>query len=521
MIIDATFEEKNTEILANFGDFIKGEKGDSFRFEDLTPEQKAELGNTAICENHEKRITNLEKKISPEYFTTDADVAHRKIVPTNVCPFAQIDKVGGMTYKTRNLIPFPYILQSGTKNGTTYTFGTDGTITIDKTPTAGFVLDFAEWKNGKVFNGNYTMSVGNTPLPIGSYIALLDAQGSATNILTGGQDKRTTQLNGTYYKMRIWISVDGTYSNNKLYPMLNEGTEALPYEPYFEGLRDTSVTELVSEGANIANVSYNQADWLFAENKGTFISSTENSIEGQGIKGATPYKPYTSNGWLTMREAHAIASLKPFKAGYKISLSFDFEILELPSDYTNSNGRIEIGAGFGFIGKSGSDLWKGTSINFVLGVQRVAIAFAITNAQANLTPVMRIAFSSLHARVSNIMINYGDVAPYKPYRAEAVDTFPISAELRAFLEQYGYGQGNPNNPDEYNYIDFEGFFVGKGRVVGGEWVAYGEPIEIDISAYLPDDNFIAVEGGGVIRAVNDYEYDAPSEINYMLKEGNE
>ena len=203
-------------------------------------------------------------------------------------------------------------------------------------------------------------------------------------------------------------------------------------------------------------------------------------------------------------------------------------------------------------------------------------------------------------------------APYKPYRAEAVDTFPISAELRAFLEPYGYGRGVSGYP---NYIDFERkvFVQNTYRLVfdGTEnWIKYdttaadkyrnycllqnesinldvnsvtpsicnhydvttagktysckqgfsihstslivydssytdinvslwkahlaelyangnpltieyalATPIEIDISAYLPNDNFIAVEGGGTIKAVNEHEQDAPSTINYIEKVG--
>jgi hypothetical protein len=45
-----------------------------------------------------------------------------------------------------------------------------------------------------------------------------------------------------------------------------------------------------------------------------------------------------------------------------------------------------------------------------------------------------------------------------------------------------------------------------------------EPVITDISDILPDDNFIAVEGGGTVTAVNEYEYAVPSEITYQIKE---
>ena len=45
-----------------------------------------------------------------------------------------------------------------------------------------------------------------------------------------------------------------------------------------------------------------------------------------------------------------------------------------------------------------------------------------------------------------------------------------------------------------------------------------EPIATPIGDLLPEDNFIKVEGGGTIKAVNEYNLEAPTEIKYMLKE---
>ena len=203
------------------------------------------------------------------------------------------------------------------------------------------------------------------------------------------------------------------------------------------------------------------------------------------------------------------------------------------------------------------------------------------------------------------MFNRGSSpAPYKPYRAEAVDAFPISSELRAFLADKGYGRGVEGY---HNYINFErkvfvqrvgeidlgtlswtyrnsnnrSFFdsgkdipnlkgevnsitplpaiiadyksvavdvtwvngdisysysvVGLQRItivdnrytnaeafrqaVSGKKLIYAleTPIETDISAYLTNDNFIQVEGGGAIAFKNTYEYAAPSTLEYIFK----
>ena len=83
----------------------------------------------------EKRITNLEQGIIPSPFVTDDGVAYQKEVPANVLPFAEVEKIGGMTRKCTNLIPFPYLNYSKTENGITWTVNADGSITANGTAT--------------------------------------------------------------------------------------------------------------------------------------------------------------------------------------------------------------------------------------------------------------------------------------------------------------------------------------------------------------------------------------------------
>ena len=71
----------------------------------------------------------------------------------------------------------------------------------------------------------------------------------------------------------------------------------------------------------------------------------------------------------------------------------------------------------------------------------------------------------------------------------SLGTIAIPAEVRA-LE--GYGQSNGS---DYNYLDFETKkFVEVGHYVNGVWTAHAQ--EIDVSAYINDDNLLTVEGGG-------------------------
>ena len=196
--------------------------------------------------------------------------------------------------------------------------------------------------------------------------------------------------------------------------------------------------------------------------------------------------------------------------------------------------------------------------------------------------------------ISNVMLVKGaNIAPYKPYKTDLVDTLSIPEEIQT-LE--GYGEGLPASA---NIIEFENkkyiqnckkitFTGGENWRVGNEiyycviegyepkglgkqyqinshfgfgvsengisvhpsgifrayvvdkfstieeWITYvkeqynngtpiqsviviAEPIETDISAYLPNDNFITIEGGGVLTFVNELKQPVPSTIQYIYK----
>lgn len=197
-----------------------------------------------------KRITNLEKGLPDDRFHTDSSVAYSKTVPENALPYAEVGIVGGMTRKCSNLWK-PFATQ--TLNGVTLTVDEDGVCTLNGTCT-----------NSVNISGN-----GGT-LPAGTYWLSDNAQGTFPNDTyariqfysddaslslqidnnNASDVKKSLTLNAkTSYVQRIRIEKGHTYSNCKLYPMLNEGTTALPFEPYFEGLRSAPVTEIKSSNS--------------------------------------------------------------------------------------------------------------------------------------------------------------------------------------------------------------------------------------------------------------------------------
>lgn len=106
---------------------------------------------------------------------------------------------------------------------------------------------------------------------------------------------------------------------------------------------------------------------------------------------------------------------------------------------------------------------------------------------------------------------------FKPYR-ESI-TLPIPEAVQALP---GYGQGNPDNPDEYNAIFWDDNgkpgYSHKGDIIDGAWGTLDKEEITDISDLLTEGNYIPVEGGGTVTMLNEYAYAVPSEITYALKE---
>lgn len=581
MTIDATFNERNTMLEAKFGVLSKGEKGDALTFDDLTEEQKAELGNAKIVGNHEKRITNLEKKLAPEYFATDASSAHNKVVPSNACPFALVNKVGGMTYKTDNLIPFPYDYNVGYVKehaGVKFTILADGGISIVGTPTSTVLFTFIsadvlDLTNVCKVGKQYTISGAQTGILIVAHRTPIDGAIQSTAWIETSSTQSNVMPEGyKLYRIGIYLGSAsvGTAINTVIYPMLNEGETAKPYSQFFKGLRDAKVTELMSDGANLIPFPYYNTDKTVEG-----VTYTVQNDGGIKVSG-TP----TSYGEFSIFNEYNIASFPK-----KITISVQGNPTNISYDVSLRDTQKNV-------------IVVATSVK--AGTDTVIDLSAYPNAKSMTFAIKRRVNNEVCSGVAYPMINYGTTAkPYRKYVGH-LDTLPISAELRAFLDDKGYGRGVEGYP---NYIDFERkvfaqkvnetdlgeltwrkhsdnhfittslplpskayliteqgvclcsiyptatwtevntsavekgiaihqsqlFVVDKQindldtfvNAIKGEKICYEleTPIETDISAYLTDENFIEVEGGGVIKAVNEHGFDAPTEIIYMLKEG--
>lgn len=454
-----------------------------------------EISETAGLKDLPDAIINIPADTSLA-FQTDEETAYEKVVPSGAEEYALLKSVGGMSYKTRNLIPYPYVNTTRTISGITFTDVGNGEIVLSGTWSGGTEFaDFVLIKGCNLPVGNYTLSgaEGGATYSYRVFGWIKNGDGTTKKYISVYTEPAPFEItNGDSIEIYVRVSYDiGTVSNLVISPMLNEGTTALPYEPYFEGLRHTKVTALESEGANLVkmvNGTHVLNDYYTAQlNNGHIRVDRKGDASNQQLS-STLLRQYTS----------------VFLTAGTYTLMFQNIVKENMSGtglyIVKSNGEMIV-SGVGIInGKARIILDTDDTITWGIYM------YETTN------------YTEDGYFEADVMLNAGtDSAPYKPYVGK-IYTYPIPEAVQS-LE--GYGEGNPDNPEEYNYTDLiNKKQVNAGKITDDTWVKFDTPIETDISDLLPKDNFIKVEGGGVIRAVNEHKQDAPSTIKYTVKVGN-
>lgn len=250
--------------------------------------QKADVLSTEITAIN----TVLEQSgIVVKYKSTIEDTYNERITADglNVLDgsLAKLEKVVGSTVKCNNLIPFPYRAETSTNNGVTFTSNADGSIIV----------------NGQN-NGN-----GNSSYPLlasGVQMVLKAGIPYTLSIECDSQDVNVTlYANGVYYSAfndtskSITVTQDTAISslyvqvnkgntanlvNKVVLVMLNEGETALPYQPYFEGLKNASFAGIESTGRNLIPFPYTDGGVgsVRTTNGITFTVNADGSITAKG-----------------------------------------------------------------------------------------------------------------------------------------------------------------------------------------------------------------------------------------------
>ena len=339
-----------------------------------------------------------------------------KPVPENSASYAKVNKIGGKTRKCTNILPYPYYDTTTTKGGVTFTDNGDGGIAINGTSTGTLAF--------------YLCSMPNDPLPIGYYS--VEANGVCEIRCYHDDETATTfassggciDITKPIVQVALLIREGRTY-NGTVYPMLNEGTEPLPYEPYFEGLRSAPVTEVESVGVNLLDIdatpswNSNTKSTLTKTDDVTLVSTNSNATGGgNGI-----YVGYFPAGaTLTISGYYAVSSG---------SMSFR-------SILSNKNATSEANINVY------TDIGYSTTPTYFEHKATIKEA-----GNYYFRPAYSDSYdASRSVTLSHIQINEGSTAlPYRPYRHT---TLPIPEAVQA-LDGYGCGLSDTL----YNYIDLD------------------------------------------------------------------
>lgn len=197
-------------------------------------------------------------------------------------------------------LPYPYTQESRTTNGITYTVNNDGSITISGTSTAKAYLDLYNKPSPEIPGSHFLSGIPKN-------------SGFKMYAYTGGAYKEDTGngmlLSDGVTSVHIVVESDVTV-NTTIYPMLNEGTSALPWEPYTGGIPGPNPNypqELVS----IENTSVD----VYGKNLWDHTNDQIDMLNGQGWGNPV----WTNNA--------VVNTLRP---NTTYTLSFDVTCLEIP-----------------------------------------------------------------------------------------------------------------------------------------------------------------------------------------------
>ena len=192
-----------------------------------------------------------------------------------------VESVQGETVKSSNLIPFPYsgITDGETKYGITYSIDSNGVITASGTATGSYNLTLRDYFPVTV-GQTFSFSSGIADISNYRLVFMVYDSNKANPIYANenvGGRTYTIQEGGAYGRLVINFSSSATLENVVFKPMLNEGSTALHYKPYFSGLKNAYFEGVKSTGKNLIDINAMVNDCLVDNGDGSYTIS---KIEG-------------------------------------------------------------------------------------------------------------------------------------------------------------------------------------------------------------------------------------------------
>lgn len=401
----------------------------------------------------EIRLTNLEHQISPSYFTTDDSVAHTKIAPERACPYAQLNYIGGASVK--KTVAGDDVIEEITTSHTQSSEGNIGDATLNYITLAPGIYHIT-------FEADERIKVGYRNFDYDSTRTYLDG--------AEGDFEVTTESAGEYeffYDGLIGVGEYPIYFKLSTPKTVVEQVKPTAIKVKTPNLLPFPYTS-TSSGREVMDVGFK-----FSAVGVTWEVKADGSIVVNGTATGSPVLQLSADYLYAEEDLYFSGSAE----GGSSSTYYMVCYIEGSSQNTENGLGNKIPKGSRY--KLGCYVIKGTVCD-------------------NLT--------------FKPMITYGNIKqPYSPAN-EAPTIYEIPESIQSIE---GYGEGNPEDASEYNYIDFlTQNFIAKGKMVDDAWVRNEPAAKTPITF----GKIIEVKGASPIEFVNDKNGAVPSSISYMLRE---
>ena len=518
--------------------------------------------NEALAENDleidilRKRVVNLEQGITPDPYHTDDSVAYVKDIPANALPYARLEAVGGMTHKIGSELPIDEAYL-----GDLWAQDTEPQRTV------GLIVDmFPGAEVGKTYTLAYDVTPSDLP-----FVGYLDPSGKFT--LTANTEL-VTNCSGTYdeaayttfsnvrligestvlreTKVKAIESVGKNLFDEKAVTGgVNGGGSDLSHK--LDTIEQTGEFIRIKVGGSQDSLYMTPNKMFFAKGQRVAVSAdvfvpstvTDNrvsiflAIVSQGTPATNvvgvSQKP-TMDTWVRVTGTITILidgfySLRLQSGGLGNDNDFRIKNITVTTDTTATEyipyrkhtfpipAEVQDLDGYGWGIPEGAHNGiefddEGKAV-YVKRVERKVLASADS-----------ISGPYQHATLG-------------AYFSTGLDSAGVNSTIGKTVVCNKFNSGIPNSSSKNGcyYSNAIIFFTGDYKISTRDewkaqlaaWEADGDPLVLyyelatpivtDVSAYFSRDNFIEVEGGGVIIAQNENADAAPTAIKYQLKEG--
>lgn len=479
------------------------------------------VGDIGEIGNYGKRLDVLEAAVYGDLAqeVENSEVAYIKDVPASALGAVKVSMIGGMTRKCAQLFDkSKAVIGKGIGNtGVPYTWN-GGFYSAPIAVTEGKTYAFAaiSWYN--FFSD--------------------DGEPSSNNLVSGASSGAFVTIpSGAKF-----VRISATVANIDLV-MINEGSTALPYEPYFEGLRSAPVEKVESMGVNILDEEW-EVGALSTESGKKIVTSdsirTENFCK---LAPNTKYHVHTPNTGLYIlyydanymfisaalrNAANGYHFVSPTKARYFKAYT---QTAEYGTTYKNDicvnkydeaiNGKYYPYVKHTLPIPEAVRPAHGINANAHDSITWDEDGKRRKHVKCGVVDMGTLAwdYSSADKRFYVVTTAIAKVGDGQVMNAICAAYTPVS--FTAFYQNMTVDNTMARTGDYFfvrnlSYTDPATFKA----AMSGVMLVYelATPTTEDISDILPADNYIEVEGGGTLTFKNEYEYDVPSEVTFVTKE---